>query len=116
VPPIWPCRGALELPSPRPKVCEVEWETIGLVPELGILYENRGPVTLGVNGVVVVVIDGIGPLCEVEVVETMVARTGDGGLGGGNSPVVTTVVGIEEFPEGVTTLVSIVVCDTVWHS
>jgi hypothetical protein len=60
--------------------------------------------------------DGIGPLCEVEVVETMVARTGDGGLGGGNSPVVTTVVGIEEFPEGVTTFVSIAVCDTVWHS
>jgi hypothetical protein len=37
----------------------------------------------------------------------MVARTSDGGLRGGNSPVVTTVVGIEEFPEGVTTFVSI---------
>jgi hypothetical protein len=61
-------------------------------------------------------IDGIRPLCEVEVAETMVARTGDGGLGGGNSPVVTTVVGIEEFPEGVTTFVSIAACDTVWHS
>jgi hypothetical protein len=52
-------------------------------------------------------IDGIGPLFEVEVVETMVAQTGDGGLGGGKSPVVTTVVGIEEFPEEVTTFVSI---------
>jgi hypothetical protein len=60
--------------------------------------------------------DKIGPLCEVEVVETMVARTSDGGLRGGNSPVVTTVVGIEEFPEGVTTFVSIVAWDTIWHS
>jgi hypothetical protein len=67
------------------------------------------------KGVVAAVRDGIGPLCDVEVVETMVAPTDDGGLGGGNSPVVTTVVGIEEFPEGVTTFVSIVACDTVWH-
>ena len=57
--------------------------------------------------------DGIGPLCDVEVVETMVARTDDGGLGGEDSPVVTTVVGIEEFPEGVTTFISIVMCNTV---
>jgi hypothetical protein len=40
----------------------------------------------------------------------MVTQTGDGGLGGGNSPMVTTVVGIEEFPEGVTTFVSIAMC------
>jgi hypothetical protein len=60
--------------------------------------------------------DGIGPLCDVEVVETMVAQTGDSGLGGGNSPILTTVVRIEEFPEGVATFVSIVACDTVWHS
>jgi hypothetical protein len=57
--------------------------------------------------------DIIRPLCDVEVVETMVAWTSDGGLGGGNSPVVTTIVGIEEFLEGVTTFVSIVACDTV---
>jgi hypothetical protein len=69
-----------------------------------------------VKGVVVAAIDGIGPLCEVEAVETMVSQTGDGGLGGGNSLVVTTVVGIEEFPEGVTTFVSISACDTIWHS
>ena len=56
------------------------------------------------------------PLCEVEVVETMVARTGDSGLVGGNSHMVTIVVGIEEFPEGVTTFVSIALCNTVWHS
>jgi hypothetical protein len=43
------------------------------------------------------------------VVETIVAQTGDSGLEGENSPVVTTVVGIEEFPEGVTTFVSIYV-------
>jgi hypothetical protein len=66
-----------------------------------------------VKGVVVVARDKIEPLCDVEAVETMVARTSDGGLGGGNSPVVTTVVGIEEFPEGVTTFVSIAACDTI---
>jgi hypothetical protein len=60
--------------------------------------------------------DDIGPLYDVEVVETMVARTGDGGLGGENSLVVTTIVGIEEFPEGVTTFVSIAVWDIVWCS
>jgi hypothetical protein len=46
----------------------------------------------------------------------MVARISDSGLGGGNSPVVTNVVGIEEFPEGVTAFVSIAACDTIWHS
>jgi hypothetical protein len=61
-------------------------------------------------------IDRIGPLFEVEAVETMVARTNDGGLGGGNPLVVTTIVGIKEFPEEVTTFVSITACDTVWHS
>ena len=60
--------------------------------------------------------DGIRPLCDVEAVETMVDRTGDGGLGGGNSPMVTTVVGIEEFPGGVTVFVSITACDTIWNS
>jgi hypothetical protein len=73
-------------------------------------------VPLGVKGVVAAAKDVIRTLCDVVAVETMVAWIGDGGLGGGNSPVVTTVVGIEEFPEGVTTFVSIVVCDTVWHS
>jgi hypothetical protein len=69
-----------------------------------------------VKGVVATSRDRIGPLCDVEVVETMVAQTGDGGLGGGKSHVVTTIVGIEEFQEGVTTFVSIIACDTVWHS
>jgi hypothetical protein len=69
-----------------------------------------------VKGVVVTAIDGIRPLLEVEVVDTMVSQTGDGGLGGGKSPVVTTVVGIEEFPEEVTKFVSIIACDTIWHS
>lgn len=64
----------------------------------------------------VAAIDGIRPLCEVEASKTMVARTGDGGLGGGNSHVSTTVVGIEEFPEGVIAFVSIDVCDAIWHS
>jgi hypothetical protein len=69
-----------------------------------------------VKGVVATAKDGIEPLCEVVAVKTMVARTDDGELGGEISPVVTTVVGIEEFPEGVTTFVSIVVCNTVWRS
>jgi hypothetical protein len=80
----------------------------GLVPELGIPYENGGPVTLGVKGVVVVTIDGIGPLCDVVAAETMVARTDDGKLGD-VAPVVATMVGMEEFPEEVTTFVSIAV-------
>jgi hypothetical protein len=66
-----------------------------------------------VKGVVATTIDGIGPLLKVEAVETMVAQTGDSGLGGGIYPMVTTVVGIEEFPEEVATFVSIVACDTV---
>ena len=65
-----------------------------LVPELGIPYENGGPVALGVKGVVAAAIDGIGPLCDVVAVETMVARTNDGKLGD-DSPVVATVVGME---------------------
>jgi hypothetical protein len=80
----------------------------GLVPELGIPYENGGPVALGVKGVVAATIDGIGPLCDTVVAETIVARTDDGKLGDA-SPVVATVVGMEEFPEEVTTFVSIAV-------
>jgi hypothetical protein len=68
-----------------------------------------------VKGVVATAKEGFGPLCEVVVVETTVAQTDDGRLGD-DSHVVTTVVGIEEFLEEVTTFVSIVVCDTVWHS
>jgi hypothetical protein len=78
----------------------------GLVPELGIPYENGGPVTLGVKGVVAAMIDGISPLYDVVATETMVARTDDGKLGDA-SPMVETVVGMEEFPEQVTMFVSI---------
>jgi hypothetical protein len=69
-----------------------------------------------VKGVVAAAKDRIGPWCEVVVVDTMVARNDDDGLGGEISPVVTTVVGIEEFPKGVLAFVSIVVCNTVWRS
>jgi hypothetical protein len=82
--------------------------SVGLVPELGIPYENRGLVALGVKGGVAAAIDGDGPLCNVVTVETVVAQTNDGKLGDA-SPVVTTVMGIEEVPEEVTTLVAIVV-------
>jgi hypothetical protein len=64
------------------------------VPELGIPYENGGHVALGVKGGVAAAIDGDGPLCDVVVVETVVAQTDDGKLGDA-SPVVTTVMGIE---------------------
>ena len=80
----------------------------GLVLELGIPYENGGPVALGVKGVVATTIDGFGPLYEVVMAETMVAWTDDCKLGD-DSPVVATVVGMEEFPEEVTAFVSIVV-------
>jgi hypothetical protein len=66
-----------------------------------------------VKGVVATAIDGFGRLCEVVAIETMVAWTDDDGLGGERSPVVTTVVGIEEFPEEAEAFVSIATCDTV---
>jgi hypothetical protein len=72
------------------------------------LYENGGPVALGVKGVVATTIDGFSPLCDVVVAKTMVAQTDDGRLGD-ESPVVATVVGIDECLEGVTTFVSIAV-------
>jgi hypothetical protein len=54
----------------------------------GIPYENGGPVALCINESVVVVNDGIGPLPEVEGVETIVVQTDKGGLGGNIPPVV----------------------------
>jgi hypothetical protein len=59
-----------------------------------------------VKEVVVVTIDGFGPLCDVVAAETMVARTDDSRLGD-DSLVVETVMGIEEIQEGVTAFVSI---------
>jgi hypothetical protein len=78
----------------------------GLVPELGILYENGEPVALGVKGFVAATIDGVGPLCDVVAVKTIVARTDDRKLGDA-SHVVATVVGMEEFLEEVTVFGSI---------
>ena len=46
-------------------------------------------------------IDGVGPLCDVVAAETMVARTTDKGKLGEASPVVATMMGMEEFPEEV---------------
>ena len=79
------------------------------MPELGIPYENRGPVALGVKGCVAAAIDGVIPLCDVVAAETMVAQTVDKGKLGDASPVVATVVGMEEFLEEVTTFFSIAV-------
>jgi hypothetical protein len=44
-------------------------------------------------------IDGVGPLCDIVAAETVVVRTADKGKLGEASPVVTTVIGMEEFPE-----------------
>jgi hypothetical protein len=81
----------------------------GLVPELGIPYENGGSVALGVKGGVAAVIDGVSPLCDVVAAETMVARTTNRSKLGDASPVVTTMMGIEGLPDEVTTFVSIAV-------
>jgi hypothetical protein len=78
----------------------------GLVPKLGIPYENGGLVALGVKGGVAAAIDGIGPLCNVVAAETMVTRTDDDKLGDA-SPMVATVMGIEEFLEEVIAFVAI---------
>jgi hypothetical protein len=51
---------------------------------------------------VAAVIDGVGPLCDIVAAETMVAWTVDKGKLGEASPVVATVMGMEEFPEEVT--------------
>jgi hypothetical protein len=80
----------------------------GLVPELGIPYENGGPIALGVKGGVAATIDGVGPLCDVVATETVVARINDGKLGDAY-PVVETVVGMEELPEEVIVFGSITV-------
>ena len=55
----------------------------------------------------VATIDGVGPLCDVVAAETMVARTVDKGKLGEASPVVVTMIGMEEFPEEVTEFGSI---------
>jgi hypothetical protein len=61
-----------------------------------------------VKGVVAATIDGFSTLCDIVTDETMVAQTDDGKLGD-DSPMVATVVGMEEFPEEVTMFVSIAV-------
>ena len=52
-------------------------------------------------------IDGIGPLCDVVAAETMVARAVDKGKLGEASPVVATMMGMEEIPVEVTVFGSI---------
>jgi hypothetical protein len=69
----------------------------GLISELGIPYENGAPVALDVKGFVAATIDGDGPLCDEVAAGAMVVLTADGKLGEA-SPVVTTVIGMEEVP------------------
>jgi hypothetical protein len=75
----------------------VEVVSVGLVPELGIPYENGAPVALDVKGFVAAMIDGVGPLCDVVAAGAMVLLTTDGKLGE-VSPMVTTVIGMEDIP------------------
>ena len=86
----------------------MEVVSAGLVPELGIPYENGAPVALDIKGIVAATIDGIGPLCDIVAAKTMVARIDDGKLGDA-SPMVATVVGMEGFLEEVIAFVSIAV-------
>ena len=62
--------------------------------KLGILYENGGHVTLCVNDSVIIAIDEIRLLPKVEAVETIVARTCKGELGGRTPPIVAVVEGV----------------------
>ena len=48
-----------------------------------------------------IAIDGVGPLCDVVAAKTVVARTAEKGKLGEASPVVVTVIGMEESPEEV---------------
>ena len=77
----------------------MEEVSAGTVPELGIPYENGEPVALDVKGFVAATIDGVGPLCDVVMAGAMVLRTTNDKLGEA-SPVVTTVIGMEEVPVG----------------
>ena len=62
--------------------------------KLGIPYENYEPVTLYVNGSMITAIDKIRPLPKVEAVETIVAQTYEGELGGETPLVVVVVEGV----------------------
>jgi hypothetical protein len=66
----------------------------GLVPELGIPYENGAPVALEVNGFVAATIDGVSPLCDEVAAGAMVVRTADEDKLGDASPMVATVMGM----------------------
>jgi hypothetical protein len=64
------------------------------ISKLDIPYENGGPVTLCVNGVVITSIDEIKPFPEVEAIKTIVVRTDEGRLGGGTPLVVESIEGV----------------------
>jgi hypothetical protein len=83
------------------------------VSKLGIPYENGGHVALYVNREVVITIDKIRPLLKVDVVDTMVVLTDEGGLGGGMPPVVVVIEGVSGFPIEVVAFSSIASCKTI---
>jgi hypothetical protein len=62
--------------------------------KLGISYENRGLIALVINSAVITAMDGIKSLPEVELVDTIVAQTYQGELGGGTPPVVVVIEGL----------------------
>jgi hypothetical protein len=77
----------------------MEEVSAGIVPELGIPYENGEPVALDVKGFVAFAIEGVGPLCDEGVTGAIVLWTTDDKLGEA-SPVVITVIGFLEIPVG----------------
>jgi hypothetical protein len=89
-----PCRGLFELPAPRPMVFRVEYVRTKFVSKPSILYENGGPFALYVKGTVIITIYGIIPLPEVVAIETIVAQTYEGELGGETPLVVVVVEGV----------------------
>jgi hypothetical protein len=67
---------------------------IEFVSKSSMLYENRGPIAFYVNDAVIVSTDIIRPLPKVDVVETIMVRTDEGGLGGGMPSVLVVIEGV----------------------
>jgi hypothetical protein len=64
------------------------------VSKLCIPYQNGGLIAICVNGVMVIVKDGIRPLPQLEGVDTTVVQTAEGGLGGRIPPMVVSKRGV----------------------
>jgi hypothetical protein len=65
VPVAVPCKGALELPTPKPMVFRVEYLRTKLDSKAGITYEKGAPDAFWIEGIVGKVVEGIEPLAKV---------------------------------------------------